>query len=147
MGSRTRQLLPALVASLMLLSDTSAVVQGEIQTYCQRAAAAYNNRLQVQSPLPDLEFGNYVYVKPRPHRRGHAWSYGWSSSQWSPAHVLLTRRPVKFGATMLKFAWLLLHHRQLFHRHHRMQQQWSVHRCCHDHQHHSFQLWKAVHCL
>ena len=47
MGRRTKQLLPAPVASLMPLSDTSAVVQGEIQTRHQRAAAAYNNHHQV----------------------------------------------------------------------------------------------------
>ena len=61
---------------LMPLSDTSAVVQGEIQMRRQRAAVAYNNHHQVQSPLPDLEVGDNVYVKPPPHRRGHAWSYG-----------------------------------------------------------------------
>ena len=76
MGRRTRQLLPAPVASLMPLSDTSSAVQDAIVARRQRAGTAYNNHHHVQSPLPDLEVGDYVYAKPPPHRKGHAWSYG-----------------------------------------------------------------------
>ena len=56
-----------------------------------------------------------------------------SSAEWSPTHVLLTQHLVKFGATVLKSAWLPIHRRQLFFRHHRMRQEQSVYRCCHNH--------------
>ena len=76
MGRRTRQMIPAPLASLMPLSSTSSLVQDEILARRQRAAITYDNHHRVQASLPELEAGDYVYVKPPPHRKGHAWSYG-----------------------------------------------------------------------
>ena len=76
LGRRTRQLLPAPVSSLLPLSGTSELVHQEILARRQLAEAAYNKHHRVQSPLPDLEVGDYVYAKPPPHRKGSAWSYG-----------------------------------------------------------------------
>ena len=76
MGRRTSQMIPAPLASLMPLSSTSSLVQDEILARRQRAAITYDNHHRVQASLPELEAGDYVYVKPPPHRKGHAWSYG-----------------------------------------------------------------------
>ena len=57
-----------------------------------------------------------------------------AAASWCLGYAVWCRKKVNIvGATVLKFAWLLLHHRQLFHRHHHMHLQGSVHRCCHDH--------------
>ena len=55
---------------------SSSLVQDEILARRQRAAITYDNHHRVQASLPELEAGDYVYVKPPPHRKGHAWSYG-----------------------------------------------------------------------
>ena len=69
MGRRTRQMIPAPLASLMPLSSTSSLMQDEILARRQRAAITYDNHHRVQASLPELEAGDYVYVKPPPHRK------------------------------------------------------------------------------
>ena len=136
MGRRTRQLLVSNSSCFPVLIDAAfrhfTFVHGEIQTCCQRAAAAYNDHHQVQSPLPDLslEVGDQFYVKPPPQWRGHAWSYSRIICLVEP-HICVadtSSGEVRRNRAQVHMAAPVLHHLQLFHRNHHMRQQRSVHR-------------------
>ena len=65
MGRRTRQMIPAPLASLMPLSSTSSLVQDEILARRQRAAITYDNHHRVQASPLSSKRGTMCTSSPR----------------------------------------------------------------------------------
>lgn len=72
MGRRTRTTLPA--ARTLLMSEQSAEVQSAINL--KKAAAKHYYDRRTGPRLPQVATGDFVYLKPPPHRKAGPWPYG-----------------------------------------------------------------------
>jgi hypothetical protein len=74
MGRRTRGLLPVARHLLKTCQNESALVQTTIDKKKGSAKTQYDKHVSCNMPEPQI--GDFVYVKPPPHRKTSPWAYG-----------------------------------------------------------------------
>jgi hypothetical protein len=74
MGRRTQSALPTTENLCKPETPDPGIVFREITESRATSKSTYDKR--AQPPLPPLRVGSYAYAKPRPTKRGEAWSYG-----------------------------------------------------------------------
>ena len=74
MGRRTRGILPIAGPLLIPEGTDAAYISKAIETKRAQSKDYYDRK--VGNTLPEVEKGDYVYLKPSPHNKGKPWLYG-----------------------------------------------------------------------